>query len=79
LHITEQTFKILEKKISLLENQVKYYKTSQGLVANFVEEVEEVLEEDKINIQIKRDFFSNAFKLQEPSMQLSILYKENLI
>jgi hypothetical protein len=59
-----------------LENQEKYYKASQGLISNFVEEV---MEEDKINTQIKRVFISKVFNPWELSMQLYILYKENLI
>lgn len=64
------------KQISLLENQVKYYKALHELVTDYVEEV---LEEDKINTRIKTDFISKVFNLHELSLQLSILYKENLI
>jgi hypothetical protein len=64
----------LEKNIALLENQVKYYKSTQGLVSIFVDHV---LEELLVNVQIKKYFYTKAFQLQELSLQLSILYKEN--
>jgi hypothetical protein len=66
----------LENKISLLENQLKYYKSTQGLVSIFTEHV---LKEDHINIQIRRVFYTKSFLLQKLSFQLFILYEENLI
>jgi len=38
-----------------------------------------VLEEDKINTQIKIYFIYEVFDVNKLNMQLSILYKENLI
>jgi hypothetical protein len=32
-----------------------------------------------MDVQIEKDFISKVFKLQELSMQLYILYKENIV
>jgi hypothetical protein len=66
----------LGKHIALLENQVKHYKTSQGMVINFIEEV---LEEGKTNVQIKNEFIYKVFNIHELSMKLFKLYNENLV
>jgi hypothetical protein len=66
----------MRKHIATLKNQVEYYKGTQNAVSEFIEEV---LEEDKVNEQIRKEFIAKVVELQEVSLKLSILYNENLI
>jgi hypothetical protein len=47
----------LEKKIALLENQVKYYKFAHGLILVFIAHVRR----SDSNAQVKRDFYAKVF------------------
>jgi hypothetical protein len=59
-----------------LKNQVEYYKGAQDALSKFIENI---LEEDKINEQIRKYFIAKVLDLQGETLQLSILYKENLM
>jgi len=65
----------MRKEIASLKNQVEYYKGAQDALSNFIEDV---LEEDKINEQIRKYFVAKIVYLQGESLQVYILYKENL-
>ena len=38
-----------------------------------------MLEEDVMNAQVKRDIYAKSFQLNDPNLQLSILYKDIFI
>lgn len=54
---------------------MKYYKSTW--ITSLIEHIKE---EGKINVGIHRDrFYTLSFQLQEWSLNLSILYKENIL
>jgi hypothetical protein len=64
----------LRKRIKILEEQVELDKTARKIIDVFVDHVMAVFES---NANVKRDFYAKSFKLQEHTLQLSILYKKN--
>jgi hypothetical protein len=58
-----------EKMALLLENQVKYCKSTQGLVMAFTD----ILKENAANVKIIKSFYMRTFQLQELSLKLSVL------
>jgi hypothetical protein len=65
----------LRKNIKRLEAHVKLDKNIKIIIKLFVDHVMVVSES---NANVKRDFYTKYFKLQEHTLQISILYKKNL-